>query len=209
VNFQIGDIGINTSGVGHVMMIYEGGDDSTAKIIHANRRRNFHIESNRQESDNGAHISYLADGYDKLYRPPWAGGEKAAKQRFLQQVAAVIARRATYGIGRAIRLWMGSSTFGDGARDRLAKYKERLLDLNNLIGDGKVVSTVTCSEAVILCYQLTFDVGEPQFIELDAAHTMPNTLATWLGRNWGELVRNVRADDAMNQQRSRAPALAR
>jgi hypothetical protein len=62
-----------------------------------------------------------------------------------------------------------------GAKQRLAKYSQRLKD-----GGDKLVSTITCVEAVVLCYQLTLDQNAPQFVKKDAAHTMPRTLAKYL-----------------------------
>jgi hypothetical protein len=42
------------------------------------------------------------------------------------------------------------------------------------------VTKITCSEAVILCYQLSFAESSPYFIQKDAAHTLPRTLAEYL-----------------------------
>jgi hypothetical protein len=40
---------------------------------------------------------------------------------------------------------------------------------------------VTCSEAVIVSYQIAFDLHEkPFFIQLDGAHAMPKQLKEWL-----------------------------
>jgi hypothetical protein len=206
VNYEVGDIAIRTAWTGHVAMVYQSGNDNTARIIHARRSTNFHIEPNRQVSDDGSRIDYLLDGYDKLYRPPWGSdSDKRQKQRKLQEVAEAIKDRATYGIYRMFRLCLGSSAFGDDARARLAKYRQRLANIGTTIGEDPLVDTITCAEAVILCYQLTFNVGDPQFIELDAAHSMPRTLADWLGRHWGELMRSApEINDLLNQHRPRA-----
>jgi hypothetical protein len=86
------------------------------------------------------------------------------------------------GKGRAVRLFLGSSEFGSDAVKRLAKYRDRMLDYRP---GGKLISTITCSEAVIISYQLTFfSKLAPFFILKDAAHTMPSTLKDWLELNW-------------------------
>ena len=43
----------------------------------------------------------------------------------IKAVAASIAKKAKYGIGRAIRLAIASSSFGSGAKKRLEKYQDR------------------------------------------------------------------------------------
>lgn len=91
-----------------------------------------------------------------------------------------ISKSAKYGACRAVRLFMGNSDFGDNARQRLAKYAQRLKD-----GGNKLVTTITCVEAVVLCHQLTLDISSPQFIRKDAAHTMPRTLAKYLTESPG------------------------
>jgi hypothetical protein len=101
-----------------------------------------------------------------------------ATQNQLKTVADLIAARAKYGLYRAVRLAVGSSSYGDGAKKRLEKYRGRLA-----AGADKLVTTLTCSEAVILCYQLTLTATDNHFISLDAAHTMPRTLAKYLRSN--------------------------
>src|SRR6185436_16953089 len=93
----------------------------------------------------------------------------------LKEVASAIQKSAKYGLYRAVRLFVGSSTFGDDAKKRLDKYRKRLVK-----GGDKLVTTITCVEAVVLCFQLTFDESSPYFIQKDAAHTMPRTLAQYL-----------------------------
>jgi hypothetical protein len=186
MDYETGDIAINPSSPGHAMMVYQGGNYAKTKIVHAQWSNDFHIQGNQVQE--GGNISYLIDNGTQVFRPPWrATDDKAAKQRKLQQVAEAIRDHASYGLYRAFRLFTGSSFFGDGARRRLRKYKERWDAGFYTKGGPKFVTTVTCSEAVILCYQLTFAESDPQFIKLDAAHTMPNTLAEWLRGAWGQL----------------------
>ena len=68
---------------------------------------------------------------------------------------------------------LGTSSFGSGARARLSKYQGR----SNL-----APKNMTCSELPILAYQLTVGVEEEArgFIKLDAKHTTPWTLASYL-----------------------------
>lgn len=68
---------------------------------------------------------------------------------------------------------LGSSTFGDAARKRLEKYQDR---------SKLMPKNVICSEMVILVYQL-FVIEEDEskgFIKIDAKHTTPGTLASYL-----------------------------
>ena len=346
---EVGDIVIWLKAPGHAGMVYEvtrAGDDSTAKVIHARLSTDFAIESNTTDKD--GKISHLLGGA-WIFRPPWAqcSQDKARAQLRLREFAYRIHQSAKYGIGRAVRLYIGDSTFGDEARERLGKYRLRgavidkkqelfaqakeaaaqarrnslelrsrdavvtrsrtgftpgnntntnnnatttnninttstttatataapsnnINDSSNIVPDSRLaapfqptqsttpkaaklmgswdskhstgnspstinnnnnnsnnnsnsnsnsnsksksnsnsnnntnnnssssssssssddgtdpfVRTITCSEAVILCYQLTFAEGNsPFFILLDAAHTMPGTLKTWLEKHW-------------------------
>jgi hypothetical protein len=174
---EIGDIIVYRGRPGHVAMVYDANT-----IIHAQMKGDFHKDPYMTEKSGT--MSYADDGAD-VFSPPWpaTGTFKAAHQAELQRVADQIAASATYGAYRAVRLWAGDSSFGPKAWTRLYKYKTRQKEL--LIGGKKFVTTVTCSEAVILCYQLTFEDSEaPFFIKLDAAHAMPNTLRAWLKTNW-------------------------
>ena len=189
MQLETGDIGINAADwPGHVMMCYSGGSDTSDQtiIIHANASKNFH-KAPQQYSVNNA-LGYLLDSSSTwIFRPPWEkiGNQQAhRKKEELKAIADAISRSSMYGKYRAVRLQLGDSSFGGDARARLAKY--RLRKAQFLAGaSAKFVSTVTCAEAVILSYQLTFgELDAPFFIHKDAAHTMPRTLKDWLKSNW-------------------------
>jgi hypothetical protein len=167
-----GDIFHWTSGAGHIGMAYDG-----KNVIHAQMKGNFHIDPDQQNKQ--GQMSYLSDSTGlQIFRPPWdrLGAGAAAKKAELQRVAGLISQQAEYGAYRAIRLFVGDSSFGPGAAGRLQKYRDRLL-----AGTQPIIKTLTCSEAVIVTYQLAFPLSEtPFFIRLDGAHAMPGTLATWL-----------------------------
>ncbi|GAA4650023.1 hypothetical protein GCM10023116_23060 [Kistimonas scapharcae] len=90
-----------------------------------------------------------------------------------QVVGYSSARWQTY---RGVASAFGTSTFGSGARARLSKYRSRT---------GNTPKNVICSEMVILAYQLSVDVEDEQsgFINLDAKHSTPGTLASYLYHN--------------------------
>ncbi|PWC35904.1 hypothetical protein [Azospirillum sp. TSO35-2] len=173
---ETGDIVFFPGKIGHIGMFYDAN-----RIIHATNSENFHLSDN-QTMDGGS-ISYMTS---RAFRPPWSklpAGQEAVKKAELRRVADRMKDIATYGLYRAFRLWAGNSSFGPGAEARLAKYRARL-DGTATDADRKFVTHITCSEAVMLTYQLAFpDREAPFFIRLDAAHTMPNTLADWLQKN--------------------------
>ncbi len=182
---ETGDIIVDKTITGHVLMVYDEGDDSQATVIHATGDKNFHIDPIK----NG--YTYKNDPIiSNTYRPPWEKinyfkGSIDIYKSELKKIAAKIKDSAKYGVYRAVRLAMGSSNFDKFAKDRLDKYESRLDNQSE-----KFVSTVTCSEAVILCYQLAFKSSmiHPFFIKLDAAHAMPHTLESWLKSNgWEDL----------------------
>jgi hypothetical protein len=172
---ETGDIFHWTSGAGHIGLAFDG-----KRIIHAQMKGNYHLD-NDQQDDNGQ-MSYLSDTPGmQIFRPPWSklGAGAEAKKAELRRVAELLSQRAEYGAYRAIRLFVGDSSFGPGAAGRLQKYRDRML-----AGTQPIIKTVTCSEAVIVTYQLSFPLAEsPFFIRLDGAHAMPGTLATWLRAN--------------------------
>jgi hypothetical protein len=177
--YEIGDILINKHQFGHVMMAL-----GNNKIIHAKYRENFHIVNN--ESHEGGQVSYVDEGAT-VYRPPWAlyAGAPSDAKASLRRVADGIKDSAKYGGYRALRLWAGNKKFGRGAAKRLNKYKARMqAGFRDPSGVSKFVSTVTCAEAIVLCYQMSFTRGDhPFFINLDAAHVMPSSLGKWLTDN--------------------------
>jgi hypothetical protein len=181
MKFEVGDIVIDPDWFGHAMMIYAEGDDTKAWIIHGKNDGDFHIVPNMTEK--GLDPQYLIKGTMTVFRPP---PFDALHKATLITVADTIKTKAKYGIYRAVRLWAGSSTFGSDAAERLDKYRYRFdIIKNNPPGGKYFVTTITCSEAVILCYQLTFAESDPQFIHLDAAHTMPCHLGEWLSKATG------------------------
>jgi hypothetical protein len=182
---QTGDIFYWAATPGHIGMAY----DATT-IIHANSEHNFHKEPDRQD-DNGQ-MTYMSDGQDlSIFRPPWdkLGANADAKKAELRRIADLVSNGAEYGKYRAVRLLIGDSTFGPGAAKRLQKYRDRMLAMAHGGAAGPIIKTVTCSEAVIITYQLAFPLSEaPFFIRLDGAHAMPSTLATWLRANgWSKI----------------------
>ncbi|MDB5414103.1 MAG: hypothetical protein JWR10_2438 [Rubritepida sp.] len=186
---ETGDILYMPGGAGHIGMAY---DNKT--IIHAQFFGNFHKEPNQK--DKGGVLSYMASGAGILvFRPPWAKcPDAAARKATLQRVSDAISVGAVYGAYRAVRLLLGSSAFGPDAFTRLMKYRERY-EANKgtpalfAQAGNEVIKNVTCSEAVIVTYQLTFPLHEEQFfVRLDAAHAMPSTLKTWLPANGWTLV---------------------
>jgi len=177
---ETGDIFHWTSGAGHIGMAFD-----EKSVIHAQMKGNFHLDTDQQSS--GGQMSYLSDTPGmQIYRPPWdkLGGGADAKKAELRRVAELISRRAEYGAYRAVRLLLGSSTFGPGAVTRLRKYRDRLA-----ANAQPIIKTVTCSEAVIITYQLAFPLSEaPFFIRLDGAHAMPGTVGTWVRSNgWAKI----------------------
>lgn len=181
---ETGDILYMPGGAGHIGMAY---DRNT--IIHAQFFGDFHKDPDQQKV--GVNLVYTSTGAGvQVFRPPWEKCQDADNRKAtLQRVADAIALGATYGAYRAVRLFLGSSAFGPDAYTRWMKYRERY-EANKGTPDrfaqaGKaIIKTVTCSEAVIVTYQLAFPLGEkPFFINLDGAHAMPGTLKTWLPAN--------------------------
>jgi hypothetical protein len=178
----IGDITISAGSPGHVGMFI-----SPTEIMHAQSDTGVHVEGlvKNVTSTNGSTATYYFTNF--AYRPPWeklTEKEAALYQAAIVTVSNRMKDRVPYGYLRMIRLFVGDSAFGDGAKERLKKYWERLQGIR---GDEntKLVTKVTCVEAVVLTYQLAFYQHRvrPFFIELDAAHTMPHTLEKWLLAN--------------------------
>jgi hypothetical protein len=188
---ETGDILYMPGGAGHIGMAYDRDN-----IIHAQFFGDFHKDPD-MESKDGVNMAYTSTSTGvKIFRPPWAKcGDAEVRKATLQRVADAIAAGATYGAYRAIRLLIGSSAFGPDAYKRWMKYRERYEANKGTPGNfalpgQEVIKTVTCSEAVIVTYQLTFPLGEkPFFIGLDGAHAMPGTLKTWLPANGWTTVR--------------------
>ncbi len=195
--YEVGDVVVDLSSFfGHVMMVYDVDDlGNPIRIIHATSENDFHV------ADNDAAPLFLADSV-WVFRPNWGlliPNMVEGKKRQLIRIANAIANSAEYGYYRAFRLAFGDSSFNADSRERLHKYVGRkalaLADefvgayrgRRNLAGAGQAapdfVTTVTCSEAVILAYQLAFGEGSRYFIYKDAAHTMPRELKDWLLAN--------------------------
>jgi hypothetical protein len=155
----------NAGSVGHTAMCFDEEDANgvgDVTFIHGTNAGNFSI-------------GQKVDVINELKANFWHFkpiGLTAANKQSLRDVATAMQRTAKYGFYRAIRVFVGSSTFGEDALMKLIKYRTRLAN-----GADKFVSTMTCAEAVILCYQLSFDPGSPYFIQRDAAHVMPRDLA--------------------------------
>lgn len=176
--FETGDIVIfNNTHFGHVAMCFDpGGDSALTTFIHGTNSGNFKID--RQQQDNEGTITYMVSKNYWHFRPT---NITPAEKIQIRKVASIIQQTAKYGIYRAIGLAFGNSSFGKGARKRLDKYKGRLPSHSIEINKGeKLISTITCSEAILVCYQLTFDEASPYFIKKDAAYTLPKTLAAYL-----------------------------
>lgn len=199
VFLERGDIIINPQWPGHVMMVHTEGsrivargkvqDDNYAKIIHANNAKGFHVQTN--QVDTNGNIGYLYESTKNwLFRPKWDQHPQIEKDKWLEgliDVAEAMAKSAVYGKYRATRLFLGSQTFGTAAANRLKKYVGRYQGIQQGASPTKFVTTVTCSESVILSYQINNAVkGNGPTIKLDAAHTMPNDLKTHLSNssNW-------------------------
>ena len=170
---------------------------STTHIIHATNKGNFHVSSN-DSYDPKLKVQKPAismDSQNRVFRPPWATCVDApARKLELVRVAEALARGAEYGNYRAIRVFMGGGGFGPDAYQRFMKYRQRYeankgTPANFALPGNEVIKTLTCTEAVIVTYQLTFPMGErPFFINLDAAHTMPRDFRDWLRPNgWLEI----------------------
>ncbi len=167
--FNTGDIIVNNAGVwGHVAMCFdEENADGVGAVtfIHGTNKGNFSIDEKVKVVDevkaNFWHFkpkNFTADNKTRL-----------------KEVAGAIQKSAKYGLYRAVRLLIGSGAFGKDAKKRLAKYKDRLAK-----GGNKLVTTITCVEAVGLCYQITFEESSPYFIMKVVAHILPRTLAEYL-----------------------------
>lgn len=181
---ETGDILCFSDGAGHIGMAYD-----RETYIHAQYFGDFHKSADKEEKK--GKVTYSSDTKGlQIFRPPWAQCSDAdARKATLKLVADAIAAGATYGAYRAIRLFAGSAAFGPDAYARWMKYRERYeankgTPQNFTQAGNEVIKNVTCSEAVIVTYQLAFPLGEaPFFIRLDAAHAMPGTLKTWLSTN--------------------------
>jgi hypothetical protein len=167
--YSTGDIVVDNAGTfGHVSMCFDEEDANgvgNVTFIHGTHKGNFSI---------GQKVDVIEEVKENFWHFKPIGLSAGDKQR-LRNVATEMQRTAKYGYYRAMRVWVGSSTFGEDANKKLAKYRERLAN-----HDPKFVSTISCAEAIILCYQLSFDPWSPYFIQKDAAHVMPRDLAELL-----------------------------
>lgn len=169
---------------------------STTHFVHATDQSDLHISSNDSYDPKltTQKPAVSMDPRTRIFRPPWASlGEAPAQVRKdeLVRVAQAMIPGAKYGAYRAIRVFLGASGFGPDAYKRFMKYRQRYeankgTPANFAIAGNEVVKTVTCTEAVIIMYQLTFPLQErPFFMNLDAAHTMPRDFRDWLpANNW-------------------------
>jgi hypothetical protein len=194
--YEIGDVIVWDDAFGHIGMIHNPGISvDSVKIAHATKDCGFAIHENGfwNTEENKPDVR-LKENY-QVFRPPWQGSAGVPprgdlwiqqKRATLVETANKISKTAKYGRWRAFRLWAGKEEFGEDAAERLAKYQQRAA-----AGVEKIVKTVTCVEAIVLCFQMTFTPAEsPFFIRVDAAHTMPRDLRTWLTGNWGAPIEN-------------------
>ncbi len=104
-----------------------------------------------------------------------SGGKPATKR--IAEAATFLASHCHYSPGRAVfKSWLTSSEYGSGAQGRLKKYLAK-------IASGQPLDiAVYCSEFVVLSYQFAAngDSHAAYFIDLDAKHTLPKDLRTWL-----------------------------
>lgn len=179
-------------GTGHMGMALDAGN-----IIHAQNKGNFHRDMNdRYDAKKQKPLPSLSNmPGTRVFRAPWDRCVDApARKAELLRVSDAISRGAEYGKYRAVRVLLGAGGFGPDAYKRFMKYRQRYeankgTPDNFALPDQEVVKTVTCAEAVMITYQLTFPMGErPFFINLDAAHTMPRDLRDWFRPNgWTEI----------------------
>lgn len=80
-----------------------------------------------------------------------------------------------YSKGRAIAMPFASRDFDKSARKRLDKYATAAYDYRP--------KHVVCSELIVLAYQFAFGQGHQSFIQLDAKHTTPGNLESYLLNN--------------------------
>ena len=172
--FQVGDVVITRStGTSHCGIVawYDGFD----------LRR----DKNNPKADDIVHAQ--GTGINTTQTPQWGALSDVYRpvdltrdERIIVDKIANQFRLSTkYSIPRAMFKSLGSASFGSGARDRLAKYRERMKTRSN----QGWVSNVFCSELVTLCYQIGFPEDHRLFIKLDAQKTWPSTLRTYLGSN--------------------------
>lgn len=115
---------------------------------------------------------------------------RLSAEKTIADAAVALSTRCAYGKGRAVlKSWTGTCSYGSSARGRVAKYLQRLG------ADGAFVTTLYCSEYVVLAYQLAARGDETRgyFIDLDGKHTLPKDLRNWLlqrtrpGGSWSYL----------------------
>jgi hypothetical protein len=164
MKFKLGDIvithgkGLDT--FGHVLMCVKGG--ASPDFIHASSNKGFQIDSHPaadgplfKDDSTAWRLSNFGQGYSEILLE-----------------AAYKVRGARYSVASAIKAAAGSSKFGKGARETVAKVQSAM-DL------GQYAGPVCCSSAVIICYQIAYSEGDENFIDLDSEHTLPHTLEAY------------------------------
>jgi len=88
----------------------------------------------------------------------------------------------SWGQWRAVIAKLGSSKFEKNAKNRLKKYRKR---------QNFAPKNMICSELVILAYQLSGNLGDGYFIEIDAKHATPPVVEAYLNKskNWSPVFR--------------------
>ena len=122
-------------------------------------------------------MSGVAEGASALAHHWSRGHYHSGDSAFEETTHQVVGFSSAHWKGfRAANAALGMSAFGPGARARLAKYRKR---------ENIAPKNTICSEMVILAYQLIVGIEEEcyGFINLDAKHTLPATLALYLNNN--------------------------
>jgi hypothetical protein len=98
----------------------------------------------------------------------------------------------SWGQWRAVFAKLGSSKFENNAKNRLKKYRKR---------QNFAPKNMICSELVILSYQLSGNLGDGYFIEVDAKHATPPVIEAYLNKSksWSAVYRIARSGPNYNE----------
>src|SRR5580765_5509142 len=110
--FNTGDIIVNNAGAfGHAAMCFDEEDADgvgAVTLIHGTNKGNFSIDEKVKVVDE------VASNYWHFKPKNFSSDNKTR----IKEVATAIQKSAKYGLYRAVRLFVGSSTFGKDARKR-------------------------------------------------------------------------------------------
>ena len=217
MNYATGDIVINNNGTwGHALMCYEGGSrpkfihatnsgdfhidalmsEKGGQISYLFDRNCDHFRAKNLSGAQQVQLKWVADQIAArakygLYRAVrLAMGSSAYGPKARERLEKYRSRLRGAGAAEA----GDDESRGGGAAGggRVPQHRRTPAIFSHpdagaaAVGD-KLVTTLTCSEAVVLCYQLTFVDSAEQFILLDGAHALPRTVAKYLksNANWG------------------------